>query len=245
MKHTLHQLLWACFKGKTGGGGGGGGKIASPTDIHICSTSSNCNPWIWCVFSLLLLLLCGAFIVNVFLAVHIRALPLDLCVWKSPRRRIPTLADRWRGCVDCLVQHSLGTRTIRLGWSPEAKGSTNGSCGAPGLVRGHHRSSWTRDGKRRPCWLKGAEETCSEPSCVCAASSGVCTTCHNPSLYRSKAYRLCGRESASSCHCCWRISCHSHQTHIWTASHLAKNKKNRAIRYKNHPYIFCFCFCLQ
>ncbi len=31
MKHKLHQLLWACFKGKTGGGG----KIASPTDIHI------------------------------------------------------------------------------------------------------------------------------------------------------------------------------------------------------------------
>lgn len=29
---------------------------------------------------LLLILLCGAFIMNVFLAVHIRALPLDLCV---------------------------------------------------------------------------------------------------------------------------------------------------------------------
>ncbi len=211
--------------------GGGGGrfthKIASPTDIHICSTSSNCNPWIWCVFSLLLLLLCGAFIVNVFLAVHIRALPLDLCVWKSPRRRIPTLADRWRGVCRLFGQHSLGTRTIRLGWSPEAKGSTNGSCGAPGLVRGHHRSSWTRDGKRRPCWLKGAEETCSEPSCVCAASSGVCTTCHNPSLYRSKACRLCGRESASSCHCCWANFLSQPSNSHLNGSHLTK-KKNQS-----------------
>ncbi len=129
MKHKLHQLLWACFKGKTGGGG----QIASPTELPcFVPLLRIATPWIWCVFSLLLLLLCGVFIVNVFLAVHIRALPLDLCVWKSPLRRIPTLADRWRGCVDCLVQHSLGTRTIRLGWSPEAKGSTNGSCGAPG-----------------------------------------------------------------------------------------------------------------
>lgn len=43
MKHKLHQ----CFKGKLGG------QNLSPTDIHKCSTSSNCNTWILYYFFLM------------------------------------------------------------------------------------------------------------------------------------------------------------------------------------------------
>ncbi len=168
MKHKLHQLLWACFKGKTGGGG----KIASPTELPCLFHFFELQPLNLMCFFIIIIIIMWSIYSDVFLAVHIRALPLDLCVWKSPLRRIPTLADRWRGCVDCLVQHSLGTRTIRLGWSPEAKGFDERFLWGSRFVRGHHRSSWTRDGKRRPCWLKGAEETCSEPSCVLRSELG-------------------------------------------------------------------------
>lgn len=150
----------------------------------------------------------------------IRALSWGLSFWKSPHRLNLTWARHSRGCAGGWAPRSPDTRTTRLGWWLEGRGSRSDSCaGRSRATGGLPEGSWRRCRWR---WWREVAGICSALSCASAASSGACRICHSHGPCSSKACRWCGRESASSGRCCWRIFCHIRQTRTWKVSPLER-----------------------